>query len=250
MSKLIYEFSIDKEVETIKKTERKKRGSDETVITEKKVKEKIPVKIQLCRPSRRQLEDAELEYSVEMSKCIKKGILTKAMLAKKYSDTGGLFSEEDSKRYGELYSSLLKLQTDFQRLEIVEEKSDKQKKRLDEIREELAYTQREIVEMESAFHTLFEHTADNKAQAKLLLWYSLFLTKIYDEDLEEFVPYFKGDTFEEKTQDFYAKEEEGDEFYHKVANKISTVLAVWFFNKASSEEEFQGLLDKIEQGEM
>ena len=50
----------------------------------------MPVPIKIKRPSRRELEEAELEYSVEMSRCVKKGILTKAMLYKKYSDTGGV----------------------------------------------------------------------------------------------------------------------------------------------------------------
>ena len=64
----------------------KKTGEEITVT--KKVKEKEPLAVKIKKPSRRELEDAELEFRVEMSKCIKKGILTKAMLAKKYSDTG------------------------------------------------------------------------------------------------------------------------------------------------------------------
>ena len=76
-----------KEIEKTHTRKNKKTG-EETTVT-KKVKEKVPVQIKLKRPSRRELEDAELEYSVEMSRCVKKGILTKAMLHKKYSDTGG-----------------------------------------------------------------------------------------------------------------------------------------------------------------
>ena len=64
-----------------------KKVSDSKVT--KKVKEKVPVQFRIKRPSRRELEDGELEYSVEMSNCIKRGILTKAMLYKKYSDDIG-----------------------------------------------------------------------------------------------------------------------------------------------------------------
>ena len=89
--KELYSFTVDEEVEVEKKTTKKdKKTGEETTIT-KKVKEKVPVVVKIKRPSRRQLEEAELEYSVEMSRCVKKGILTKAMLAKKYSDTGGVF---------------------------------------------------------------------------------------------------------------------------------------------------------------
>ena len=89
--KELYAFTLDEEKEIEKSHTRKnKKTGEETKVT-KKVKEKIPVQIKLKRPSRRELEDAELEYSVEMSRCVKKGILTKAMLYKKYSDTGGVW---------------------------------------------------------------------------------------------------------------------------------------------------------------
>lgn len=248
--KIIYQFSIDKEVETVKKTERKKRGSDEKVITEKKVKEKVPVQVQVRRPNRRQLEEAEMEYSVEMSRCIKKGILTKAMLAKKYSDTGGAFSEDAATRYGELCGEIIDLQNEFTRLEVADKKSDKQKERLEEVKERIGQVRRDLVEIESGFQALFEHTADAKAQSKLLLWYTLFLTHVLDEEADEFVPYFKGDTFEEKQEDFYAKEESADEFYYKLASKVSTVLAFWFFNQASTPEDFSDLMEKVDKGEL
>jgi len=53
------------------------------------VAEVEPVRVILKEPNRRQIEEADMEYSIEMSQCVKRGILTKAMLAKKYSDTGG-----------------------------------------------------------------------------------------------------------------------------------------------------------------
>lgn len=248
--KVIYQFSVDKEVETIKKTERKKRGSDEKVITEKKVKENVPVEIQIRRPNRRQLEEAEFEYSIEMSRCIKKGILTKAMLAKKYSDTGGAFSEDAATRYGELCGEVIDLQNEFTRLDIADKKNEKQKARLEEVKETLGNVRRDLVEIESSFQSLFNHTADAKAQEKLLLWYTLHLTYVLDEEKDEFVQYFEGKTFEEKQEDFYKKEESADEFYFKLAQRVSTVFAFWFFNQASSPDDFSELMEKVDKGEL
>ena len=114
--KELYSFTVDEEVEVEKKTTKKdKKTGEETTIT-KKVKEKVPVVVKIKRPSRRQLEEAELEYSVEMSRCVKKGILTKAMLAKKYSDAGGLMAERDAQKLSTAYADLSKLQTDYTRL--------------------------------------------------------------------------------------------------------------------------------------
>ena len=108
--KELYSFTIDEEREVEKTHARKnKKTGEETTVT-KKVKEQIPVQVRIKRPSRRELEEAELEYSVEMSRCVKRGILTKAMLYKKYSDTGGVWSEEDAKDYGKLYKEILDIQ--------------------------------------------------------------------------------------------------------------------------------------------
>ena len=78
--KELYKFTIDQEKEIVKEHTRKNKKTGEETTVKKTVKEKIPVEVRLKRPSRRELEDAELEYSVEMSRCVKRGILTKAML--------------------------------------------------------------------------------------------------------------------------------------------------------------------------
>ena len=98
--KELYSFTIEEEKEVEKTSKRKnKKTGEETTVT-KKVKKKVPIQISIKRPSRRELEEAELEYSVEMSRCVKKGILTKAMLYKKYNDTGGVWTENEAKDYG------------------------------------------------------------------------------------------------------------------------------------------------------
>ena len=168
--KELYSFSLDEEKEVEKTHTRKnKKTGEETTVT-KKVKETVPVQVRIKRPSRRELEEAELEYSVEMSRCVKRGILTKAMLYKKYSDTGGVWSEEDAKDYGKLYREIFDIQNEYARLETVDKKTEKQNKRLESLKDQLAETKRQIVEAESSMQSLFDHTADTKAQNRLLLW--------------------------------------------------------------------------------
>ena len=191
-----------------------------------------------------------MEYSVEMSRCVKRGILTKAMLYKKYSDTGGVWSEEDAKDYGKLYREVFDVQNEYARLEVVEKKTDKQKKRLEELKDQVAETKRQIVEAESAMQSLFDHTADIKAQNRLLLWYTLMLTHIQREDDEEPIPYFNGEDFDTKIEDYYIKEDEASDFYGEVVKKVTTILAFWFFNQASSPDEFNNLIEQMEKGEL
>ena len=248
--KELYSFGLEEEKEVEKTHTRKnKKTGEETTVT-KRVKEKVPVQVRIKRPSRRQLEDAELEYSVEMSRCVKKGILTKAMLYKKYSDTGGVWSEDDAKDYGKLYREIFDIQNEYARLEIVEKRNEKQEKKFEEIKTKLAETKRQIVEAESAMQSLFDHTADVKAQNRLLLWYTLMLTHIQNDDEDEPIPYFKGETFEEKMEDYYAKEDELTDLYEAITKKVTTILAFWFFNQASSPDEFNKLIEDMEKGDL
>lgn len=248
--KILYQFTLDKEVESVVESVRKNKKTGEETITKKKVKKKEPIQVQIKRPNRRELEEAELEYSVEMSKCIKKGILTKAMLGKKYSDTGGLFSEEDAKTYSERYRTALDHQNEYVRLETIKKRTEKQEKRFENLKDEMAKNRKEIVEFESNFQSLFDHTADVKAQNKVLLWYCLNLTYIYDEGADRFTQYFEGEDFEEKTKFYYDLEETEDKFYSDLIQKVTTVIAFWYFSQASTKEEFDELIDKSEKGEL
>lgn len=248
--KELYSFTIEEEKEVEKTSKRKnKKTGEETTVT-KKVKQKVPIQISIKRPSRRELEEAELEYSVEMSRCVKKGILTKAMLYKKYSDTGGVWTEDEAKDYGVLYKETFEIQNKYVRLETIEKKTDAQLKELDQLKTDLAEIRRKLVDAETSMESLFNHTADNKAQNRLLLWYTLMLTNIKADADGEFVPYFKGDDFDEKIEDYYTKEDEASAFYSDVVKKVTTVLAFWFFNQASSPDEFNKLIEDVEKGEV
>jgi hypothetical protein len=246
--KKLYQFTIDQEVEKIEETSKKDRKTGEEITTKKTVKVKQPIEFFIKRPSRRELEEAELEYSVEMSRCVKRGILTKAMLAKKYSDTGGVFSEDEAKAYSDLYKQVLDLQNEYIRLDSADQKDAKQKKRFEVVKFELSDVKRKIVEIESNFQSFFDHTADVKAQNRLLLWYVINLTYIQYENDEKPKPYFRGSDFESKIEDYYEKEESSDPFYFAAIKKASTILAFWFFNQASEPKEFDELIEKMEKG--
>ncbi len=248
--KTLYQFTVDQELQVEKETKRIDKKTGEEVITKRKVKKKVPLEVMIKRPSRRQLEDGELQYSIEISKCVKQGILTKAMLAKKYADTGGAFSEDGFKEYGDRYQKILGLQNEYMRMGNIEKPTAKQTEKIEQVKTDIAKLKRELIDVESGLQSLFEHTADIRAQNKLLLWYALHLTYVQGEDDEEPVQYFKGLDFENKTEDYYDKEEEASDIYQKIIKKVSTILAFWFYNQASSPEEFEGLIEKVESGEL
>ena len=248
--KELYSFSVDREVEKEVKTTKKDKKTGEEITVTKKVKGIEPVAIKLKKPSRRELEEAELEFSVEMSKCIKKGILTKAMLAKKYSDTGGLMSEDDAQELVDNYKKIFELQSEYSRLEIVQNKTEKQTERVSEIASELQTVRRKIVETESNYQSLFDHTADVKAQNRLILWYVIMLTYIQEMEDEYPKPYFGAGDFEDKLEQYYKREESDDSIYFLITKKAATILAFWFFNQASDKDSFDDLMQRVEKNEI
>ena len=49
---------------------------------------------------------------------------------------------------------------------------------------------------------------------------------------------------------YYSKDDEASEFYEQVVKKVTTILAFWFFNQASSPDEFNNLIEQMEKGEL
>jgi hypothetical protein len=250
--KEIYSFTVELEKKTKKKVEKtvinKETQEEEKVEVEEEVTESDPVRVILKEPNRRQVEEADMEYSIEMSQCVKRGILTKAMLAKKYSDSGGLLAEEDAKQLNSKYGELADLQNSFTRLatktekateEIIEKKS--------EILNSIGALRRDIIDVETSYASLFNHTADVKAQNRVIMWYVLNLTHIARGEKEPELM-FKGESFEEKEKHYYELDENNDELYLLVQNKLATFMSYWYFAASSlTKEDFDALNTDIEE---
>jgi hypothetical protein len=252
--KEIYSFSVSVERE-VEETVSKKRKNKETnkmeeVSVTQTVKKEVPVRILIKEPNRRQIEDADMEYSVEMSRCIKKGILTKAMLAKKYSDSGGLLSEEDATNLTKLYAKLGEMQTKYTRLGSKTKKSKADEDKLSGMLGEMGEIRRDIVDMETTYSSLFNHTADNKAQSKVILWYLVNLSHYQEDEEDELKPFFTSEESEDKIEEYYDLDENGDELFDLAKDKLTTFLSFWYFSSNATKEDFDSLNKDIEEGEV
>jgi hypothetical protein len=185
-----------------------------------------------------------MEYSITLSKCISEGILTKQMLAKKYSDAGGIMSEYDAKKLLDLYVESDDISNKLARIQSMGGRTKKNKQVIEKLTEELTVKRRDIVDMETNHQSLFNHTADIKAQNAVVRWYVLNLVNIFDELEDKFIPYFKGN-YDEKTDTYYKKEDEGEEIHEKIMSKAASIVSLWFFNDVENSEEIDSLLEKI-----
>lgn len=226
-------------------TEKQKVTETQIVQETRKEKESVPYSFVIKQPTRRQMEEADMEYSIEMSRCVKDGILTKAMLLNKYSDTGGIMSESEAKALAEMYGRLGQLQTEFTSWKISDKNkfSDKQKDTI----EEMAQLRRDIAKTETNFSALLSHTADSKAQAKVISWYLLSLTNLENKE-GELEPYFKGDNFDDKLNYLYDLEEDEDPLLDLVYDKLTAFVSFWYFSVSATKEDFESLEKDIEEG--
>ena len=250
--KELYSFSVETEQE-VEKTEKKKQknkesGKMEEISVTKTVKEMVPVKIIIKEPNRREIEEADMEYSIELSKCIKKGVLTKAMLAKKYSDTGGLLSEEDAQLLTRKYTQLAEQQSKYTRLEAKTKKTKKEQDRVDSLIEELTVLRREIVDLETAYSSVFSHTADSKAQNKTILWYLVNLSYYQEDEEDDIKSFFVGENSEDRIDEYYKIDEEGHELFDVAKNKLMSFISFWYFSASADKEDFDNLNKDIEEG--
>lgn len=248
MSKSIYTFNVKKPTKAEEK--RVEKYTDEGVEKERTITEvvekTVDVEIVLREPNRRQIQEAEFVYSVEMSKSIKQGILTKAMLLNKYKDSGGLVSEQDHKELAEKYKELDSMNIEVVTLRAAAEDSEEQKAKLLDLEAKLISVKKEIIMRETSYLNLFNHTADTRAQNRSILWYVLHLSYYKDptKGHKDLVPLFEGKTFEEKEEYLMKLEENSDSLYNEVYPKLADVFSLWFFSDRPTKEDFDKIVSE------
>ena len=238
----IYEFTLNKKVKKqVEKKRKNKQGEEETVLSTQTVNS--PVKFIIKKPTRRLADDAELFYSIQLSKAIKMGIVTKAMLIKKYADNGGALSEEESKELLKSMKKLHDLENEYKLLEATNNKAEKEKS--EKILTQIVTLRRQLQDLESSLQSVYQHTADAKAEKDTLLWYVIKLSRMIEEDQEKEI--FKGLDFEEKLEDLYNKYESEEAFEAEAISTICRVIGYWFYNQEVDPEKIKKFVEDSEQ---
>ena len=233
-----YTVNVSKEVE---QTETKEENGTTITVT-KKVTEETPVRIIIKQPSKKNVEDGSLQFSVEMSNCIKKGILTRGMLMKKYKDTGGSFSEEDQKEISSL-TVIVETKSNEYRA-IPEDQAEKRKA----ILEEVVTARRRSIELQDSQDALFANTADMIARNNCIRWYCLYMTYVQDAAGGEIKPMFPGASLEEKIAVLEKMDEEQDVLYLKAYNKLSLFMSFWYMGTNVTKEDLEKFNADIDSG--
>ena len=137
------------------------------------------------------------------------------------------------------------------RLNTKSSKTAKDKEKVKDLSGKLGETRKEIVNVETNYASLFNHTADSRAANKAVTWYLLNLSYIRKDDEDDVEMIFKGDTFQDKIDEYYRLEEEGSEIYHTISGKLATYISYWYYSAgAVVSADFEKLQEDIDNGEV
>jgi hypothetical protein len=238
--KKLYEFSLNKEVE-VKETTNEINEKGEEIQVSKNVKKEVLQKFFIKKPNRSLFDEAELFYGVRLSEGIKAGLLTRALLAKRFTNDGGIFSEIDKEQYTSLYLKLFQLQNEFQRLS-VKERDKEEEAQYNILVKEIAESREKIQDYEFAQASLFDQTAENRARNKTIMFWVLNLS-YKDNDNGTFSPVFGDGVYEDKLKEYDRLEETTDLFFEKLCQKLVLLISFWYMGRASNQEEFEKLFN-------
>ena len=247
--KKLFEFTIPKII-VEKVTEESTNDKGEKTTTEKEVTKTENNIVVLKKPNRGLYDEAELFYGVKLAEGIKAGLLTRALLAKRFSNDGGVMSETDKEQYADLYIRLFEVQNNIERASLTPEaeRTEEEKEQLVDWVRESAIAREEIQDFEISQASLFDQTAENRARTKTILWWVLNLAHF--KKGQEHTPIYKGETFEEKLSSYDTLEDDENVFWEELSRKLIYYVSFWYVGKAQTQEDFEQLLREIDEGEL
>ncbi len=238
--KKLYEFSLYK-TDTVKEKSESTNDEGEKVITEKEVEKKVEHKFFLRKPTRSMYDDAELFYGVKLAEGVKAGLLNHALLAKRYNNDGGIFTDAQQEDFATCYFELLNDQTDWQQLVIKgEEKSKKEEEKQIEIEKRMAMNRRKLQSYEADKTSLFDQTAETRARNKTVFWWVLNMA-YHDGEKGKEEGVFDGAKYEDKLSEYDKLEDSDDEMSQELIQRLVYYVSFWYAGRAATKEDFEAL---------
>ena len=225
--KTLYTFTIDKKI-TVEEPVIKKDGDKEIKVLEK-VEKIIPETYVIKQPKRSDYDAGELFHDKMFSFYSREGLLTRSELIKKFTGENSTIKETHDK----FSDGQVKLQH-----LMIQEQTEEVIKKKEKLQEELFLLLIDIQNFEFNKASVFEHTADDRAFKKAVIWWVLNLAYKKDKD-GEIKPMFDGKTHDEKLESYDKYQENEQEFNQDVINRFTYLIGAWYGGKLSKEEDFK-----------
>lgn len=265
--RVLYEFIIKKPVEKTIEISEKDAETGEEIVRKKKIETIEEINVRCLRPTRKNIEEAEFQYSLKLSECLNMGIMTKQMLYKKYTDTGGLYTNEIFKELTERYERQVEIKELFTLLSSTlsdkedNELTDEEKKKIQELQKlipEYGENYERILEIENEYDTLFTHTADKLAENHKLRYFIIKGTQIKNPGEEDYKDLYevpvdtvtKKIEFKDQVEKYLDLEDEEDPIYFQILEKVQKVYGLYFYRAdVLTKEQFAEAMKLLEENE-
>ena len=255
--KEIYSFTVSREIE--KEVPHVKKTKNGPVETTKRVKEEIKNRLVFAKPNISQLEDADFFYGQKYNEFINAGFLTRAMLAKKMGDIGGMTSKKSEDILGELVSENAECSRIIEFFGAADKLDEEQEKQLKDAKERYALTSRAIQTMETDLRSQFNQTADAKAEQKLIEWFVLHFA-YYEDKLDSgeksLFSLFEGENYNERREKLVNLQGDIEDIKDSIVLKLKNIFdssyttfirvaSIWYNKIAEDQESIEATLKDI-----
>ena len=241
--KILHQFTvtIDKEVEETTTTTQ----DGKEITTKSKVTKGVPYTIVLKEPTRRERQEISLFSNIAYNKGINLGLLPKLVMTQKLSkDPNNPISGDDDKTLASMSSKLQELANDYIRLNAQSSnETTEAMERKERLLLEYIALQKKVTDINTAYQSVFAHTAEQYSQNRSLVWLTLFLSYIKTAE-GKYEPLFPGADFDAKEERLGEMEDSADPIYMKAVEKLSTYTMLYFFGRASKPEDFAKIEDE------
>ena len=237
--KFLHEFNVPREQEVDDVQVSKNEKGEEVSVTTK-VKKDVPVTLGIRKPTRSLQDDGDLYFSVQVSKAVQAGVMTRAMLAKHLKNAKGVLSDSEMENYNKLTDGLLASERALYVIQAKKTEDLTEKDNADKqvLIEQINSATGELIEFQNKQAQLFNYTAENTAKTKTIGWWLVNLAFIKN-DKTEWVPFFGEGNLEDKLNKYDELAETGDPFSGAAIQKLLVLVVNWYNGNLTTKEDFE-----------
>lgn len=247
----LHSFIINLERKTPETSTRVEGG--QTIVTTSEVTKQVPITVILKEPTRREKQELVLFQSVTYSKAIELGLLPKLTMQQIIGKAASNpLSQEEDANLRAMTERLMALSNDFMQMsstESVLEDKESVKERKEKLLVEYLALQNKVIDMKTAYQSVYEHTAERFTENKTLQWLTLFLTYVSDPSASDSVPrpFFPGSDFAAKEDKLADLEDTKDPLYLKSLEKLPYLWMLYLYGRASNPEQFATVEEEFQK---
>lgn len=263
--KSIYTYALPKK-ELKPETISSKDSEGNDIKITKEVEVEVPYTFAIKKPTRDQLDKADLFYSACVGEGLNAGLMSSALLAKRFVNDGGIFTEKEKEAWAEVVGERKEIESKLEELrkKTTDERTQEEKDEYKKLETEAIKLNKELQDYEIRQNQLFENTAEYRARTRSILWWQLELLyqkegdtfksvfplnkdAIYKDSLAEFKE--RNRIYDELVESVEDNEREL-EFWNQVLYKAVQIVSIWFYNRSAKPEDYDKIIQQIERPEL